>query len=271
MADFKKGSNEFNLPTTAGGQLALRHRKVIVAGLGAGIGARNKYTIYDEDTNSRLVVLDPSDTNEYVTASIKLRTPAIIDCFVESGILDSASQSSIIPEYLNTSHVEVVGENSWSIKFSYGGKNFVIRPVNSGTHEMTCESLSLYRHTINLYLSSHPKYFSIYFDIFNNYSKPYTTLDDVKNALTSICSTNNVNSVTFPCSGYYSELKTDSNTYPYGIPNGFVTRITHYRSTAYLSCVAYSLTKNLDGDYSQNASTETISTASVNDTVQFLS
>ena len=269
MADFKKGSNEFNLSTEAGGQLALKHRKIIRAGLINILGARNTYVIKDEDTDSKLVILDPSDINEYVTASIYLRAPAIIECFVESGILTSTSQSSTIPEYLNTSNVEFISDSNWNIKFSYGGKNFVISPGNTVMKEITCESLSLYRHTIRLY-SAGTTNFNIYFDIINNYRKPYTTLSEVKSAIKSLCDNNNLTIMNFPCGGYYCKIGSDSSSYPYGNPNGFVTHISYTNNSSYLNCIVCSLYKNLDGYYEQYNSTQRISSSSVSDYVLLL-
>lgn len=264
MADFKKGSYDIDLPGTRG-TLALRHRKIIRAGITPTVNViSNTFTIYDEDAG---ITNDSSDSNTYVTASVFLHAPAILNCFVQTGVIESTSQSSTIPPGLKTSNVEYISNTSWNIKFSYAGKNFVISPLDSDT--ITCKSLSLYRHTISLFYSSHPTFFGIYFDIINNYSKSYTTLRDVKTALKAICDNNDLTTLNFPCSGHYYVLNSDSNYYPYGNPNGFVTNII-YSNTNSLKCNVCSLNKNIDADYGQATSTRTITSSNVSDTVQLL-
>ena len=264
MADFKKGSHEFNLPTTAGGQLALKHRKYIIA----GTMDSDTFIIRDEDTGTTNT-LTPSKNSEYVTASICLHAPTILNCFVQNGIIKSTSQSSIIPYYLNTSNVEFISYTNWSIKFSYGGKNFALAPLNG---KIICSTTSLYRHAISLALSSNPTFFNIYFDIINNYGKPYVDLSDVKDAIKLICDNNSLDSITLPCSGYYYKYNSEGNYFPYGNPDGFVTNIVCYGITQGISlnCNVSSLYKDVNNNYQQIITTHLISTANVYDTVQLL-
>lgn len=261
MADFKKGSNEFNLPTRAGGQLALKHRKYIVAGQ----MNNDNFIIFDED-NGTTNTLTPSENSEYVTASICLHAPAIIHCFIDNGILKNSSDTSTLPIYLNTSNVEFINYDKWSIKFSYGGRNFVLSPL---TGNITCKSTSLYRHTINLTYTSSVTYFNIFFDIINNYGKKYTSFNQVKDAIKSICNNNELAAILFPCNGCYTAYNTESTLFPYGNPNGFVTGITYFTDNSF-RCNVSSLYKDRDGNYQYNTSQYTISSANAVDIVRLL-
>lgn len=272
MADFKKGSYEFNLPTTTGGQLALRHRKVIKAGLTPTVNIiSNNFTIYDEDAG---ITNDQSDSNTYVTAFVFLHAPAILDCFVQTGVIESTSQSSIIPAGLNTTNVEFISNTSWNIKFSYAGKNFVISPLTGNT--ITCKSASLYRHTITLSnssVSSNIKY-NIIFDIINSYGKPYTNFDEVKATIKSLYNNNSFITIRFPCSGYYCDTTSSpTDYYPYGDDNGFVTNIvyTNFNNIDNLTCEVPALYKNPNGAYQYLTRFPKLSSSSVSDTVYILS
>lgn len=266
MADFKKGSHEFNLPTTAGGQLALKHRKYIIA----GTMDSDTFIIRDEDTGTTNT-LTPSKNSEYVTASVMLHAPSIIDCFVQSGILENSSDTSTIPYYLNTSNVEFINEKTWNIRFSYNRKNFVISPLNDTT--ITCKSTSLYRHTIELTNTPMTRLmtFSIIFDIISSRRRPYLNIAAIGAELKSICNNNSLSGVTIPCSGFfYGSSTSPATNYPFGKPNGFVKDLIFLSSDNSLSCEVMTLYKNSNGTYAQKVSAEVLPACMITDTVQFL-
>ena len=163
MADFKKGTLDFNLPTSEG-TLALAKRFILIIDALGGVTNDQNYFFREEKDapNVRnLTSYMPIDTTKAIPATTSYRYTAIISLDVFDAVIrkyDPDWKSTIETQNYDsilTTNVCYLNDHEWTAFFSLNGNDYAVYPNPDNKYVAICEKRGpIYQHNINAWFSS---------------------------------------------------------------------------------------------------------------------
>lgn len=163
MADFKKGTLEFNLPTSEG-TLALAKRFILM--IDALPGAPNDQNYYfreetDASNTHKLTSYMPIDTASFIRTTTNYRFTAIIRLDAFNDVIskyDPDWKSTIETqnyECILTTNVCYLNDHEWTAFFSLNGNDYAVYPNPNNKYVAICEKRGpIYQHNITAWFIS---------------------------------------------------------------------------------------------------------------------